>query len=49
MGVCQSSEVQIQTQISKKIDRDLRATPEKLTQKLLLLGKLAILHKGFWA
>uniref|UniRef100_A0A914VYW6 Uncharacterized protein n=1 Tax=Plectus sambesii TaxID=2011161 RepID=A0A914VYW6_9BILA len=38
MGVCQSSEVQVQMQISKKIDRELRVTPEKLTQKLLLLG-----------
>ncbi|KAH7726204.1 small G-protein GPA3 [Aphelenchoides avenae] len=38
MGTCQSNEIAAQTAISKKIDRQLAASPTRLVQKLLLLG-----------
>ncbi|KHN75293.1 Guanine nucleotide-binding proteinalpha-17 subunit [Toxocara canis] len=44
MGLCESAEMRLQQQLSKKIDRDLYAAPLRLSQKLLLLGK--ILHNN---
>lgn len=38
MGLCQSADAKAAMMNSKKIDRDLQKTPERMVQKLLLLG-----------
>lgn len=38
MGICQSKDAAVAASVSKKIDKTLQQQPDKMLQKLLLLG-----------